>query len=255
MILTIDVGNTNIVFAVYDDAEFVFSFRSVTDDTVTKDYYINIVKKEFLKKGFSVGIIEGAIISSVVPPVNILLEQTVTDIFKCKAKILDSNLKTGLEICTDHPEKVGADLICGASIAYYKHKSAVIVFDLGTATTVCAVDKSGKYLGHSIFPGINTSFKALSTFTARLPMIEKISDKQQVIGKNTVASIESGVVFGTACFVDGMVERYKEILGEETKVVITGGLSQIIIPYCRTPLIFEENLLVEGLVYLYKLNS
>ena len=254
MILVVDVGNTNIVLAVYENDKFCFDFRFKTDPDKIISGYANEILKFFNKENVCVEKIDGAIISSVVPKVNKALTDVISQVCKCKVKLLDSRLKTGLKICTDYPEKVGADLICGAAMAYNKYKSSVIVFDFGTATTVCAVDNLGNYLGHSICPGVWTSFRALSEFTAKLPKIEKISDGVDAIGKNTVSSIESGVIIGTACIVDGMTKRYKKELGGNTKVVATGGLSEIILPYCETEINLWKNLLLDGLNFLYKLN-
>lgn len=254
MILAVDVGNTNIVSAIYDNDKLCFLFRCKTEKEEVLINYTDKIKDIFVKNSIDIKSIDGVIISSVVPMINQTLSDVILKLSGCKAKILDSSFKTGLSICTDNPEKVGSDILCGAAKAFDKYKTSVIVFDFGTANTVCAVDNHGNYLGHSICPGIWTSFRALSEFTAKLPMIDMIPDRMEVIGKNTTDSIRSGVVLGTACFVDGMVEKYKKILGDDARVVATGGLARVILPHCETDVDYEENLLLDGLNFLYGLN-
>lgn len=239
MLLVADVGNTNTVYGIYNGDVLVRSFRTVTGDFSVK---------------FSENI-NAAVISSVVPSVNQPLTDMIRSFYGCQVIQIDSTLNTGLTICTDYPEKVGADLICGAAAAFYKYRSAVIVFDLGTASTVCAVDGNGNYLGHSIFPGVKISFSALHNAAEQLPEINDGFSCSEVIGKNTVSSMRSGVILGAACFIDGMTVRYRNSMGEDAKVIVTGGLSEKIIPYCSEYVIFDENLVLDGMRIIYNKNN
>lgn len=239
MLLVIDIGNTSTVFAFYENETLVKSLR-----TKTGDYD----EKAMKNIPYS---IEAAAASSVVPEVNSQISEIIYSVFGCQVKFIDGLKDCGLSICTDYPERVGADIICGAAAAFSKYNSAVIVFDLGTATTVCAVDSSGRYLGHSISPGIKTSFSALHHYTALLPEITDDFVCEEVIGKNTVSSMKSGVLLGAACFIDGMSLRYKEAIGGEAVVVVTGGMAAEVLSYCREKCIYHENLLLEGIRVIY----
>lgn len=243
MLLIADAGNTSTVFVIYKDDIPVSSFR-----TVTGDYSAEIFKDIKFD-------VNAAIISSVVPSVNEKLSSVISEIFKCKVIFLNSELNAGIKVCTDYPERVGADLVCGAAAAFYKYKKAVIVFDLGTATTVCAVNSRGEYLGHSIYPGIRTSFDALCKSAEQLPEIDDNYRITDVIGKNTVASVKSGVLYGAACFIDGMSKRYQSEIGEEAENIVTGGLGEAVLPLCSGKYIYEENLVPDGLRIIYNLNK
>lgn len=241
MLLVVDIGNTSTVFGVYDGEELLQTFRTKTGDYT--DENMKAVKYA----------VDSVAVSSVVPSVNDKISEAVIRNFGCKAEFIDNRKNTGLSVCTDYPEKVGADIICGAAAAFYKYKKAVIVFDLGTATTVCAVDNHGNYLGHSIYPGVRTSFDALHAAAEQLPVIDNDYTVEGVIGKNTVSSIKSGVLLGAACFIDGMAERYAEELGGDAEVIVTGGLSSVILPLCKGKYIFDGDLLLDGLRIIYNL--
>ena len=235
MLLVVDIGNTSTVFGLYGEGSLVNTFRVKTGEYTEKNVFV---------ENFGV---EKAIISSVVPSVNFLIINLIEKVYNCEVILLDKDKNTGLKICTDHPEKVGADIICGAAAAFYRNKKAVVVFDLGTATTVCAVDSRGNYLGHSIYPGVRTSFDALHIAAEQLPEIDNNYSDFDLIGKNTVSSMKSGVLIGASCFIDGMAERYREALGEDAEVVVTGGLAPVILPFCRGKYMYEEHLILEGL--------
>lgn len=245
MLLAVDIGNTNIVFGIINGKDIKEIFRTETYGDFT--YLLNNIKIKYN--------IEGIVISSVVPSVNEQIESECKKLFKCKVIIIDSLKKSGLTICTDCPEKTGADLICGAAAAFDIIKSSVIVFDLGTAATVCAVDKCGNYLGHSIYPGINLSYKALNQYTAQLPLVDSTIRCNEIIGKNTVSSIQSGVILGAACFIDGMTERYCKQMGEKAEIFITGGLSELVIPHCKVDLHYRPYLVLEGMQVIYQKNQ
>jgi len=235
MLLTVDIGNTSTVFCAFSEGKLITGFRVKTGDYTPENIYDEKIHPEM------------AFVSSVVPSVNDAVAALIRDVYGCKAEFLDRDKNTGLRICTDYPEKVGADIICGAAAAFYRYKKPVIVFDLGTATTVCAVDSKGNYLGHSIYPGVRTSFDALHRAAEQLPEIDNNYTDFEIIGKNTVSSIKSGVLIGAACFIDGMAERYMKELGSEAAVVVTGGLAPVILPFCNGKYVYDEFLLPEGI--------
>lgn len=255
MILTVDVGNTNMVLSAYDGDVIRFTSRLATQASKMEDEYaidfMDILRlyscenEEF----------EGAIISTVVPQLMSALKSAVKTVFKCKVISVSAGIKTGLNIKVDNPASLGADLVCGAVAALNSYPMPCIIFDLGTATTVSAMDSTGAFLGGSIFPGVNVSMKALTSSTAQLPHINTSESDVRTIGTNTVDSMRSGIVLGTASMIDGMIDRYKEVLGENATVVVTGGLSGLIVPYCKREVIVDKDLLSDGLLMLYKMNT
>lgn len=252
MILTIDVGNTHTIIGVYDADELIFTARMSTDRQKTRDEYA-VTIRSILSLSNKVGEIEGAIISSVVPQVSGLLEGAIKRLYDCKVFIVGPGVKTGLNIKIDNPAQLGADLVCVSVAAQKKYPLPSIVFDLGTATTISALNKNGEMVGGSILTGVNTALNALAQGTAQLPQIS-LDGEVDVIGSNTIDCMRSGAVLGNACMIDGMIERYKEILGEDTTVIATGGLSKVIAPHCREEIIIDETLLLDGLYAIYNKN-
>lgn len=252
MILTIDVGNTHTIIGVYNNDELIFTARMSTDRQKTRDEYA-VTIRSILSLSDKIGDIEGAIISSVVPQVSGLLEGAIKRLYDCKVFIVGPGVKTGLNIKIDNPAQLGADLVCVSVAAQKKYPLPSIVFDLGTATTISALNKNGEMVGGSILTGVNTALNALAQGTAQLPQIS-LEGEVGVIGSNTIDCMRSGAVLGNACMIDGMIERYKEILGEDTVVIATGGLSKVIAPHCREEIIIDETLLLDGLYTIYKKN-
>ena len=252
MILTIDVGNTHTIIGVYDKGELIFTARMSTDRQKTRDEYA-VTIRSILSLSDKVGEIEGAIISSVVPQVSGLLQGAINRLYDCKVFIVGPGVKTGLNIKIDNPAQLGADLVCVSVAAQKKYPLPSIVFDLGTATTISALNKNGEMVGGSILTGVNTALNALAQGTAQLPQIS-LEGEVDVIGSNTIDCMRSGAVLGNACMIDGMISRYKEILGEDTVVIATGGLSKVIAPHCREEIIIDETLLLDGLYAIYNKN-
>lgn len=255
MVFTIDVGNTNIVLGAFKNDKLVFTSRIATQSHYTEDQYAitlaDIIRLyDFDPKAFS-----GAIISSVVPSLIGVLKNAVKKLMGINALVVGPGIKTGLNIRLEDPAILGADLVCGAVGALAKYKAPLIIFDFGTATTISAIDKNGNFLGGSIIPGVNVSLKALSSSAALLQDIGAGNGSPEVIGTNTPDSMRSGVILGNASMVDGMVERYREKLGENAKVVATGGLAGTIIKHCKTPdITLDDDLLLDGLYTIYKKN-
>jgi len=254
LVLTIDVGNTNIVIGGFADDKLMFMSRVSTDTKKTEDEYAVLLNSVVSMYGYDKSIIDGGIISSVVPPITMLLKSAMKKAFNINALIVGPGIKTGVKILNDNPAQTGADLVCGAVAAIAKYKMPAIIFDLGTATTITALDEKGTFLGGSIIPGIKISLDALSDRTAQLPHIS-LEAPDTVIGSNTIDAMKSGVVLGNASMIDGMIERYREVLGENMTVIATGGLSEVIIKNCRNKIIFDDRLLLDGLYILYCKNT
>ncbi len=255
MVFTVDVGNTNIVLAVYKDEKILFSSRIATKLKSTDEEYAVIFMGILQLNNCSPKEFEGAIISTVVPQLKPVLKSAIEKLMNCEVMIVSLEMKTGLNLLMDNPSATGADLICGAVAVRNKYSSPSIIFDLGTATTIAAIDKYGNYLGGSIIPGVNVSLSSLASSTAQLPHINLNEKVVDVIGKNTISAMRSGSMIGTACMMDGMIERYMEIIGDNATIIATGGLSGVIVPYCRHDIIYDKNLLSDGLYHLYKINK
>ena len=254
MILAIDIGNTNIVLGCIENKEIVREARMATDVIKTSDQYCAELKAMLDLLEIDRHAIEGTIISSVVPPV---LNSFKTAIIKLTGKaplVVGPGIKTGLNILLDNPAMAGGDLIVGAVAALAEYKPPLLVIDMGTATTMIAIDAKGNFLGGSIFPGVKISAEALSGKTAQLPAISLEAPKK-AIGRNTIDCMRSGLMMGTAAMLDGMILRMEEELGCQTTVIATGGIARFIIPMCRRNMIYDKDLLLKGLRILYENNQ
>ena len=254
MILTIDIGNSNIVLGGVRDQEIVFEARLRTEVTKTSDQYCVDLKILMEVYGVSNKDIEGTIIASVVPQV---LNSMRTAIQKLTGKVplvVGPGLKTGLNILLENPGQTGADLVVADVAALREHKPPLIVIDMGTATTMSVLDKNGAHIGGCIIPGVKISMDALTDKTALLPGLQ-LDQPKKAIGRNTIDAMRSGIMMGTACMLDGMVERMEAELGCKTTVIITGGIAKFIVPMCKTPMIYDKDLLIKGLAALYRDNK
>ena len=252
MILTIDVGNTHTIIGAFCEGKLLFTSRISTDRHKTQDEYAVAIRSVLSLHG-ATDSIDGAIISSVVPQVSSLLENAIKMLFGCRVFVVGPGVKTGLNIKIDNPAQLGADLVCVSVAAQNKYPLPSIVFDLGTATTISALTEKGEMIGGSILTGVGTALNALAQGTAQLPQIS-LSGEVSVIGSNTVDCMRSGAIIGAAAMIDGMILRYKEILGENTTVIATGGLASSIVPHCRESIVVDDNLLLDGLYSIYKKN-
>ena len=254
MLLAIDIGNTNIVLGCLDGEEIVLSERLSTDHSKTALEYAISFKNVLDLKGISTDQITGAIIASVVPPITSLMEEALGKIISCRVRIVGPGLKTGLNILMDDPAQVGADLIVGAVAGTHDYPCPQILIDMGTATTLCVIDEKKCYIGGMILPGLRVSLDSLTSRTSKLPRIGLDAPKR-LIGKNTIESMKSGILYGSASMLDGMIDRIEDELGRKTTVVATGGLSGRIVPLCRHEITLDENLLLRGLRYIYDKNK
>lgn len=254
MLLVIDVGNTNIVLGIFKDQELVDHWRVSTDRLRTTDEYGVLIRHLFYLNGVNSEEIDAIIISSVVPPVMPTLERMCQRYFGLTPLVIGPGVKTGMDIKYDNPREVGADRIVNAVAAYEKFGGPVIIIDFGTATTFCAVDKKGTYLGGAICPGIGISTDALVQRTAKLPRIEVVQ-VEKVICRNTVESMQAGVFYGFVGQVDGIVTRMRRELGCKARVVATGGLAVIVAPATDAIDVVEPMLTLEGLKIIYDRNN
>ena len=254
MILAIDIGNSNIVLGCIRDGEILFEARMATDRIKTKDQYCAELKAMLELFRVSPAEIDGCIVSSVVPQIQQSLVEAAERLTGKACLTVGPGLKTGLRIKIDNPAQAGSDLIVGAVAAIDAYGTGLCVIDMGTATTICAIDREGAFLGGTIAPGVMLSLNALTSGTAQLPGIS-LEKPKKVIGSNTVDSMRSGILLGSAAMLDGMVERIEAELGYPTKVIATGGLAKYIVPLCKRKMIIDDNLLLHGLEILYKRNA
>ena len=243
MLLAIDIGNTNLVIGCMEDDRILFKARIATDRLRTSDQYGVEIKNMMEAYGVQVSQIDDCIISSVVPPVFNSVRTGVIKIIGKQPMVVGPGLKTGLNIHMDVPSQVGSDRIVIAVAALAEYKAPLILIDLGTATTIEVVEPDNVYLGGLIFPGVRVSLDALTSRTSQLPGIS-LDKPKQVIGKNTVDCMRSGMMYGTAAMLDGLVDRIEEELGHSSTIIATGGMAQFITPLCKHPMILEKNLLL-----------
>ena len=253
MLLAIDIGNTNVVFGVFDKERLVENWRVGTNAQITPDEYAMIFKDLFGFAGLEFRQITGVIISTVVPPLLPVMVEMSRKYFRLEPMIVTNELKTGITILYDNPKEVGADRIVNAAAAFKLFGGPLIIVDFGTATTFCAVTKAGEYLGGAITPGIKISAEALFQRASKLPRVE-LAKPQKVIGRDTISAMQAGIVYGYAGLVDGIVERMKKELAVDARVVATGGLVELVSPETKSIQEIKPQLTLEGLRLLYDIN-
>jgi len=254
MILCVDIGNSNIVIGGVEGDAILFEARLRTDPTKTSDEYCIDLKMILEVYEANPKTVEGSIISSVVPQVLNSIKTALKKLTGKEALVVGPGLKTGLNIKIENPAQTGADLVVGCVAALRQHKPPMIVIDMGTATTMIALDETGAFIGGCIAPGVKISMDALTGRTALLPGLQ-LDQPKKAIGRNTIDCMRSGIMMGSACMLDGMVQRMEEELGSKATVVITGGIAKFVMPMCRTPMIYDKDLLIKGLITLYRENT
>ena len=253
MILTIDVGNANIVIGLVKNEKILFDAKLRTDITKTSDEYCIDLKMLMDVYKIQPEQIQGSIIASVVPQVLNSMQSAVRKLTGKSALVVGPGLKTGLNIQIENPSQTGADLVASAVAALQEHSAPLIIVDMSSTTTMTVLDKNGTLIGGSIGPGVKMSLDALTDRTALLPGLQ-LDQPKKVIGRNTIDCMRSGVMLGAACMVDGMVERMEQELGYRATVIATGSIARFIVPMCRREIIYDKDLLVKGLAALYREN-
>ena len=254
MVLAVDIGNTNIVVGCFDDDGMRMIGRLATDRAATELEY-TVQLRNLLKLNGMTGLkAEGAIICSVVPAVTGNMKLALEPFVGENVMVVGPGLKTGLKINIDNPTALGADRVADAVAASQEYPLPLITVDMGTATTIGVVDETRTFIGGMIVPGVMVSLNALSGGTSQLPHIA-LEPPTKPIGRNTVDCMRSGIVYHNAAGVDGMIRRIEEQLGRKCTVVVTGGLSAAIIPYCTHEMIYDPDLLLKGLMIIYRKNA
>ena len=254
MILTVDIGNSNIVLGGVEGDSIALEARLRTDITKTSDEYCIDLKMILDVYNVAPSEIEGTIIASVVPQVLNSMQTAVKKLTGKESLVVGPGLKTGLNIKVENPSQTGADLVVGSVAALREHKPPLIIIDMGTATTMTVLDENGARIGGCICPGVKISMDALTDRTALLPGLQ-LDQPKKAIGRNTIDCMRSGIMMGNACMLDGMVERMEAELGSKATVIATGGIAKFIVPMCKTPIIYDKDLLVKGLAALYRDNK
>ena len=253
MILAIDIGNTNIVLGCIDQDRCVFVERLSTVRTKTELEYAIDIKNVLDIYHIRRNELEGGIISSVVPQITTIVKMAVEKILKREALVVGAGIRTGLNIRIDNPAQPGSDLVVDSVAGIAEYPVPLLIFDMGTANTVCVIDRNKNYIGGMIYPGIGVSLDSLTAHASQLGGIS-LEAPEHIVGKNTAECMKSGVLYSSAAAIDGIVDRLEEELGSDVTVVATGGLAKKIVPYCRRKIILDDNLLLKGLAIIYRKN-
>ena len=251
MILALDVGNTNIVLGCMTNEEVYFTARLSTNRCKTSHEYAVLIRDICGLRNINLEKVEGGIISSVVPELSEVLRDSVEMIIGTPPLIVGSSAKADLTVCMDHPNQLGSDLAVDAIAAIAEYPKPILIFDMGTATTVSAIDTNSCYQGGMIIPGVMLTLEAVASRTSQLPHVS-LDKPKQLVGKNTVDCMKSGIVYGNAAMIDGIIDRMEEEFGQPLTVLATGGVAKTIIPFCKKEIIYDDTLLLKGLRILYQ---
>ena len=253
MILAIDIGNTNIVLGCMEEGKCIFVERLSTVRTKTELEYAIDIKNVLDIYHIKRSELKGGIISSVVPQITTVVKLAVEKILGGEALVVGAGIKTGLNIRIDNPAQLGSDLVVDSVAAIAEYPAPMLVFDMGTANTVCVIDKNKNYIGGMIYPGIGVSLDSLTANASQLGGIG-IEAPGHIIGKNTVECMKSGVIYSSAAAIDGIIDRLVEEMTGDVTVIATGGLAKKIVPFCRRKIILDDNLQLKGLEIIYRKN-
>jgi len=254
MILTMDAGNTNVLLGCWADKKLVYTARMYTAQWRTAEEWAVLLRDILSSGGVDISLIEGAALSCVASPITSALANAIQRAFGCVPIVVGPGVKTGLDIQIDNPAQLGSDMVCNAVAALRLYEPPLIIFDMGTATSISVLDPRGRFLGGALVPGVRTALEALSSKAAQLPNIS-LDTPERVIGRNTIECMQSGSLFSTAAMVEGMTARIEEELGAACTVLITGGISEAIAPHIRREAVHNPSLLLEGLRMIYEKNA
>lgn len=254
MLLAVDIGNTQTHLGAFRNGKLLEHWRVPTDAQTTADELAASHSVMLRLRGVSFDDISSVIVSSTVPRVTPEYEEMTSRYFGDRCMVVGPSIKTGMPIRTDNPRELGADRLVNAVAAFERLGGPCVVVDFGTAITFDAISAEGEYLGGIIAPGVEISLAALTERAAKLPQID-LGEPERLIGKTTLESIQSGVVFGFASQIDGIVYRLREELGEDLQVIATGGLSSHIVPFCETVEQVDDLLTLEGLRLIHERNA
>lgn len=256
MLLAIDVGNSNISVGLFDrEKKLRFLAALNTDQRKTSDQICIDLINVFSLYHYGIGDVSGAILCSVVPPLNFMMEKALTRLFGKPPMVVGPGIRTGLNIRMEIQTQMGADIVADAVAAMEKYPAPIITIDMGTATTIGVISEGRNYEGGLLLPGVNVSLEALSRRAAQLPDIS-LQYPKALIGKNTEDCMRSGIVYGTASMIDGIIDRIREQFdGREISVVATGGNAPVIVKYCKNKIVYDKYLLMEGLYQIYQKNK
>lgn len=255
MILAIDIGNTGTSFGFYENESLRYHIKISTISHKSSDEYALHLRTFCMQKNIDTTVIKGCVISSVVPPLTEQIKRAAEDVFMCRPLIITHGVKTGLNIRVNIHTQLGSDIVADTVAAGTVLKKPFAVIDMGTATTISAVNSSGELIGVIIAPGVRVSVDALSASAAELPYIS-LGKPKSLVGKTTNDSMLSGSVYGTAAMIDGIIERLKaELKTDSMGVIACGGLAERVIPFCNNNIPINPHLTLDGLVQLYKLNQ
>lgn len=255
MILTINIENTNTIIGCSENSEFIFVESISTNTSRTELEYAISLKNIFELHKLEISKVEGAIISSVVPPVTSIVKGAVKRILGKEAIVIGPGVKTGLNIMTDNPAQLGSDLVANAVAGIAKYEAPMMIVSMGTATTISVINEKKQYVGGMIIPGIQVSSESLTRETAQLPKIG-LEKPKRAIGTNTIECMRSGLIYGNAACIDGSIARIEKELGfSVATIVATGEYIRHILPYCERKMCLDETLLLEGLKLIYEKNQ
>lgn len=254
MLLTIDIGNTNMNIGLFEGEMLTMSARLATERQKTDDQFAVEFLNIFKIYNIDFNCISGAVISSVVPEITIHVKNAVEKLIGTNVIVLSPGVKTGLNILIDNPAQLGADLAAGAVGAANEYPLPAFVIDLGTATKIYAIDENRGFRGCMIAPGVAISLQALTNTSSLLPAIS-LEPPKKACGTNTIESMQSGIVLGTASMIDGLLDRFSEELGEPKTIIATGGLSHFIAPVCKREIVYDSDLILKGLKAIYNKNK
>lgn len=254
MLFAIDVGNSSITLGCLFEGKLLYMEQLSTNSSKTNLEYAIDFKNMFELHGIKIEDITGSIISSVVPQLTEIIKSAIKKITKLDALVIGPGLKTGLHITIDDPAQLGSDLVVGAVAALKEYAPPLAIIDMGTATTIAVINKDRKYIGGIIIPGLKTALDSLVTKTAKLPRIS-LAAPQKVVGRNTIDSMKSGMIYGNAACIDGLLERIEHELDHPVTAIATGGLADKVLPYCKKTIIIDQALLLKGLNEVYEKNK